>query len=223
MSGRRFQTLGRALACGLLAISLVELAAAQPGERGDSARSRDRALEQAPPSFQEWVESLPEGQRAPVLRRLSNMPPHRRNRMFHRWEAMEEGERRKFQAFLEERAEARERGDSARPEAGGARLPRRRLEQLSPESREKLAPLVRRWRDMEPGERRRMRQRLERFRMLSPEDQEAMIEKKFEAKSPEKRARILESLREASKALPPRPLLDAPDEPPAPIATDPTP
>ena len=217
MSGRRFQTLGRALACALLAISLVEPAAAQPGERSERARSRERALEQAPASFQEWVESLPEGQRRPVLRRLGNMPPHRRNRMFHRWEAMEEGERREFQAFLEERAEARERGDHARPRAGGERPFRRRLEQMPPESREKLAPLVRRWRDMEPAERRRMRQRLERFRMLSPEDQEALIEKRFEAKSPAERARILESLREASKALPPRPLLDplAPEAPPA--------
>lgn len=60
---------------------------------------------------------------------------------------------------------------------------------------------------MEPGERRRMRERLERFRMLSPEE----------------RARILEALREASQALPPRPPLDAPGAAPAPIAPDPTP
>lgn len=188
--------------CALLVLLIVESAAAQPGER---------ALEQAPPSLREWVESLPEGQRRPVLRRLGNMPTHRRNTLFQRWEAMEEGERRKFQAFLEERAEARERGDSARSRAGGERPPRR-IDQLSPESREKLAPLVRRWRGMEPAERHRMRQRLERFRTLSPEDQQALIEKRFSEKSPEQRERILESLREASKALAERPLLDAEPE-----------
>jgi hypothetical protein len=221
MSGRRLQTEparrrrarpGCALA--LLVLLLASPAAAQPG---------DRALESAPPSFREWVESLPEGQRGPVLRRLGNMPEHRRNRVFQRWEAMEEAERREFQGFLEERAAARERGEPPPPWRGGERPFRRRLEQMPPESREKLAPLVRRWRDMEPAERRRMRERLERFRTLSPEDQEALIERRFSAKSPEERARILESLREASKALPPRPLLDAPPGPPRPIAPAPEP
>jgi RNA polymerase sigma-70 factor (ECF subfamily) len=119
---------------------------------------------------------------------------------FQRWEALEEGERRAFQEGMLERMER----------AGG--MPRR-PDQLSPESCEKLAVLVRRWRDVDPGERRRMRERLERFRTLSPEDQRALIDKKFEAKSPEQRERILESLREASKALPRRPLLDAEPEP----------
>jgi hypothetical protein len=203
MSDRFLQRLGRALAWLLLVLLLATPAAAQPGER---------ALEQAPPSLREWVESLPEGQRRPVLRRLGNMPTHRRNTLFHRWEAMEEGERKKFQAFLEERAEARERGDSARSGAGGERPFRDRLEQLPPESREKLAPQVRRWRGMGPAERRRMRQRLERFRTLPPEDQQALIEKRFSEKSPEEREKILESLRDASKALSPRPLLDAEPE-----------
>jgi hypothetical protein len=90
---------------------------------------------------------------------------------------------------------------------------RERFEQMTPESREKLAPLVRRWRGMGPDDRRRMRQRLERFRMLAPEDQQALIDKKYATKSPEERARILESLREASQALPSRPLLDGPETP----------
>jgi len=41
----------------------------------------------------------------------------------------------------------------------------------------------------------RMRRRLERFRQLAPEDQQALIDKKFAAKSPEERAHILEALR----------------------------
>jgi hypothetical protein len=210
LSARPATRLSRALAWLLLAIALGGSAtAAQPAERGDSARSQAHALEQAPPSFQEWVESLPESQRRPVLRRLGNMPAHRRSTLFRRWEAMEEGERRKFQAFLEERGEARERGE---PPLSRAER-RRRFEQLSPESREKLAPLVRRWRGMEPGERRRMRERLERFRMLSPEDQQALIEKRFSSRSPEERSRILEALRESSRALP--------DDEMAPIVPDP--
>lgn len=166
----------------------------------NAAQAEPRGLAHAPPSFVTWIESLPEGQQRAALRRLGDMPTQRRNRLFQRWEALEEGERREFQERMLERMERR------------GRMPRR-LEQMSPESREKLAPLVRRWRDMGPGERRRMRQRLERFRTLSPEDQQALIDKKFEAKSPEQRERILEALREASKALPPRPLLDAEPEP----------
>jgi hypothetical protein len=72
---------------------------------------------------------------------------------------------------------------------------------------------------MEPGERRRMRERLERFRTLAPDEQEALIERRFSGKSPEERARILEALRDASRALPERP---PPEEPPAPIAPAPT-
>jgi hypothetical protein len=179
-----------ALACAWLALTLV----------AGAARAEPHGLERAPDSFRTWIEGLPEGQQRAALRRLGDMPTQRRNRLFHRWEALEEGERRAFEQRMLERIE------------GGPRK-RRRLDELSPESREKLAPLVRRWRDMGPGERRRMRQRLERFRTLSPEDQQALIDKRFEAKSPEERERILESLREASKALPPRPLLDAEPEP----------
>jgi hypothetical protein len=198
--------LRRALAWLLLALPLASAAAAQPASQ---------VLEQAPPSFREWVESLPESQQRPILRRLANMPAQRRSTIFRRWDALEEGERRKLQAFLEERADARERGEP--PLSREER--QRRLEELSPESREKLAPLVRRWRGMEPGERRRMRERLERFRMLAPDEQEALIERRFSGKSPEERARILEALRDASRALPERPLVE---EPPAPIAPAPT-
>jgi hypothetical protein len=137
------------------------------------------------------------------------MPTQRRNRLFHRWEALEEGERRAFEQRMVGRLE---RGDSARSLARREQA-RERFERMSPESREKLAPLVRRWRGMGPDDRRRMRQRLERFRTLAPEDQQALIDRKFSAKSPEERARILESLREASEALPERPLLEAPPEP----------
>jgi hypothetical protein len=188
MSGRLAQKLAPAL---LVLVVSLGAGAADAGPRG---------LERAPESFRAWVEGLPEGQRRAALRRLGDMPTHRRNRLFHRWEALEEGERRAFQERMVRRLERREAA-------------RERFERMSPEQREQLAPLVRRWRGMEPDERRRMRERLERFRQLAPEDQQALIDKKYAAKSPEERARILESLREASQALPERPLLDAPPAP----------
>jgi len=187
--------LARRLASALLALVLLCGAGA--------AGAAPRGLERAPESFRTWLESLPEGQRRTALRKLGDMPTHRRNRLFHRWEALEEGERRALEQRMLERIE---RGDSAR----------QRLERMTPESREKLAPLVRRWRGMGPDDRRRMRQRLERFRTLAPEDQQALIDKKYSTKSPEERARILESLREASQALSSRPLLDGPETPPEP-------
>jgi Skp family chaperone for outer membrane proteins len=177
-----------------------------------AARAESHVLEQAPASFRSWVESLPEAQQQAALRRLDEMPDRRRTRLFQRWDALDESQRRTLEQRMLERLE---RGDSARSQAGGERA-EQRLQQMSPESKEKLAPLVRRWRDMGPLERRRMRQRLERFRMLAPEDQQALIDKRFAERSPEERARILESLREASKALPEHPLLDAPEAPPAP-------
>ena len=187
--------LARRLASALLALLLLCGAGAAVAE--------PRGLERAPESFRTWLESLPEGQRRTALRKLGDMPTQRRNRLFHRWEALEEGERRAFQERMLDRLETREQA-------------RERFEQMTPESREKLAPLVRRWRGMGPDDRRRMRQRLERFRTLAPEDQQALIDKKYATKSPEERARILESLREASQALPSRPLLDGPETPPEP-------
>jgi hypothetical protein len=163
----------------------------------DAAGATPRGLERAPESFRVWIDSLPEGQRRVALRRLGNMTTHRRNQLFHRWEALEEGDRRAFQQRMLERIERRERGD-----AGPAR--RARLEEMSPERRAALAPLLRRWRSMEPAERQRMRGRLERFRALEPAEQEALVERRFEAKPAAERARILESLREASEALPRR-------------------
>jgi hypothetical protein len=188
MSRRLARTLGGSL------LALVLLLGA------GAAGAEPRGLERAPESFKTWLESLPEGQRRSALRRLGDMPTHRRNRLFHRWEALEEGERRAFQQRMLDRLEGRE-------------SQRERLERMSPESRERLAPLVRRWRDMGPDDRRRMRQRLERFRTLSPGDQQALIDRRFEDRSPEERAKILDSLRAASEALPERPLLEAPPEP----------
>jgi hypothetical protein len=189
----------------LLALALLIALAA------GAAKAEPRGLEGAPPSFRAWIESLPEGQRRTALRRLGDMPIHRRNVLFHRWEALEEGERRAFQQRLEGRLE---RGESDR-----AAL-RERVERMSPETRERLAPLVRRWRDMDPADRRRMRERLERFRTLSPEDQQALVERRFAGKPEAERARILQALREASEALPERPLLEGAETPQTPPEPD---
>jgi len=163
------------------------------------AGAEPRGLEHAPESLRSWIESLPEAQQRAALRRLDDMPEQRRSRIFERWQALGEDERRQFEERLKGRLERAEHSRS-------------RLDELSPESREKLAPLLRRWHDMAPAERRRMRRRLEHFRTLAPADQQALIDRRFAAKSPEERERILEALREAARSLPPRPPLGAPPE-----------
>ena len=189
--------LARRLGAALLALPLLVAAGA--------ASAGSRALERAPESFRGWIEGLPEAEQRAALRRLDDMPAARRSRLFQRWETLEEGERRAFEQRMLERLEQRGRMQQ-------------HLEQMPPEAREKLAPLVRRWRGMEPDERRRMRRRLERFRTLVPEEQQALIDRKFEAKSPEERARILESLREAAQALPRKPLPGEAETSPDPAA-----
>ncbi len=189
---------GRLQLLGVLLLVLATLPAeAQPRDRDAAGRARaERAAAEAPPSFRAWVEGLPAEQRRPLVRRLRRMPERRREHLFRRWDHADEAERERFKRFLEERT----RG--SRSEASRPRTPMRRFEQLPPASRERIAPLLERWRGMEPSERRRMRHRLERFRTLSDEQQEALIERRFGSRSAEERARILESLREASRALP---------------------
>jgi hypothetical protein len=189
MSRRRF-----------LACALALLAVLAAGE----ARAEPRGLDGAPPSFRAWIESLPEGQRRSALRRLGDMPIHHRSRLFQRWEALEEGERRALQQRLEGRLE---RGESAREAL------RERVARMSPETRERLAPLVHRWREMTPAERSRMRERLERFRTLPSEEQQALVDRRFAGATEAERARILRALREASDALPPGAALDGAETP----------
>jgi hypothetical protein len=190
MSRRRFL----ACALALVAVLAAGLVSAEP-----------RALDGAPPSFRAWIEGLPESQRRTALQRLGDMPIHRRNRLYLRWEALEEGERRQLQQRLEGRLE---RGESAREAL------RERVARMSPETRERLAPLVHRWREMTPADRHRMRERLERFRGLAPEEQQALVDRRFAGEPEAERERILRALREASEALPPRPLLDGTETPP---------
>jgi hypothetical protein len=184
----------------LLAFALALVATVTAG----AVRAEPRGLEGAPPSFRSWIESLPEAQRRTALRRLGDMPIHRRNVLFHRWEALEEGERRAFQERLEGRLAS---GESAREAL------RQRVERMSPETRERLAPLVKRWRGMDPADRRRMRERLERFRKLLPEEQQAVVDRRFADRPEPERTRILRALREASAALPERPLLEGGETP----------
>jgi hypothetical protein len=180
------------LLVGCLLMGAVAPAAAQRPGRDEARRARvERVFSGAPPSFRSWVEALPPEQRRPLMRRLGRMPEQRREHLFRRWEGSDDAERERFKRFFERRAARR--GERAFP---------RHFEALPPESRERLEPLVKRWRGMEPSERRRMRRRLEHFRALPEDEQEALIERRFGSRPPEERARILESLREASRALP---------------------
>lgn len=215
----------------LLIAVLIVLAAlpamAQRRERAEMEAAREQAFSEAPPSFRAWVEGLPPDQRRPLVRRLRRMPEHRREHLFNRWDRADEPQRDRFKRSLEERAakgarsfeagdaQSRRRREDA-PRWRGRPFPRR-LDELPPASRERIAPLVERWRGMKPRERRRMRHRLERFGTLAEDEQEALIEERFSKRPAEERSRILESLREASRALP-----QTDPMPPPVIAPDPT-
>jgi hypothetical protein len=223
--------LGLAQALVAVAIVLASVpAAAQRPERAHSEAAQEQALSEAPASLRAWVEDLPAEQRRSMERRLRRMPEHRREHLFSRWDRADDAQRDRFKRRLEERATKRDRpfrrGDPQsrrrREDAprGRGRDFMRRLDDLPPASRERMAPLVERWRGMKPAERRRMRRRLESFRTLDEAEQQALIEERFSERSPEERDRILESLREASRALPKRDPRPPPRTAPAPTDPD---
>ena len=78
---------------------------------------------------------------------------------------------------------------------------RKRVEEMSPGERRAFRRQVDQWRKLGPQGKERMRGRLEVFRALTAEQQAALIEKQFPARSAEERACILTRLRAASEAL----------------------
>jgi hypothetical protein len=223
--------LGVAQVLAAVAIALASVpAAAQHPERAEMEAAQEQAFAEAPASFRAWVESLPADQQRPLVRRLRRMPEHRREHLFSRWDRADDAQRDRFKRTLEERATKRDRpfrrGDAQsrrrREDAprGPGRAFLRRLDDLPPASRERIAPQVERWRGMKPAERSRMRHRLERFGTLDEAAQQALIEERFSERSPEERARILESMREASRALPKRDPRPPPRTAPAPTTPD---
>lgn len=181
--------LGR-LAPALVA-GLVALAGLTTPAHAQDPGARERGL---PASVRSWIQDLPPDLRAPARERLRRMPERRRRAFVHRFERMSEGQRAELAERLVERH--RRWSDHA--------LGKRFLE-MTPRERRRFRAHQERWREMPAAERQVMRQRLERFRALSPVEQETLVERSFPDAGPAERARKLEQLRAASRALPPPP------------------
>jgi hypothetical protein len=160
---------------------------------------RDAILRDAPPGFSAWTEEMQPARRRMLERRLQLMPPLRRREFYRRWEAMSPTERRDLEDRLSLRVERRE----ARELPPRLRTPelRETLREMSPEERQRFFARVQEWRDMSPRERTRMRERLEKFGALSESEQRALIDARFQTRSPEAREKMLRDLREASEQL----------------------
>ena len=78
---------------------------------------------------------------------------------------------------------------------------RQRLENMTPEERQRFFRQAREWREMKPAQRGRIRARLERFGALDETAQRKLIDQKFRDKSPEQREKILRDLQEASRLV----------------------
>jgi hypothetical protein len=155
-------------------ILLAALALGLPGAEAFAADEGARLEREAvPDSLRGWVRELPPRERRAALRRLRRMDPERREAFVQRFESMSDDERARLRERLGSAAEAR----GERPE----RFERNR----------------RAWSEMDDAERERMRERLRRFQALAPDEQEALVERRFTERSPEERARILERMRRA--------------------------
>ena len=172
-----------------------ERSAGPRAEHGVDARGRLRRVE--PPGFARWMREMGPAQRRQLERRLQSMPMPQRERFFRDWRRLSREERRAFSDRLTP-GEARRRELPPR-----LRTPqmRERLEAMSPEQRRAFAARARDWSEMRPGERLRMRSRLERFGALSADDQQRLVEERFGRRGPEERARILRELRAASQQM----------------------
>jgi Protein of unknown function (DUF3106) len=196
-----------------------------PRERGNQRveamrGERARIQREAPPGFVHWARELPPAQRRQLERRLRRMPEPQRQRFFREWDRLSIQERRELAERLTLAGEARRRRELP-PRLRTPEM-RERLEAMSPEERREFMARARAWREMNAGERHRMRSRLERFGTLTEGEQQALVDERFERQSPEQRARILRELRGASRQL--RELRGAPGaRAPTPPAGAPTP
>jgi Protein of unknown function (DUF3106) len=160
---------------------------------------RARIRREAPPGFARWARELPPAQRRQLDRRLRRMPELQRERFFREWDRLSIQERRELAERLTLAGEARRRRELP-PRLRTPEM-RERLEAMSPEECREFMVRARAWREMNAGERHRMRSRLERFGTLTEGEQQALVDERFERQSPEQRARILRELRGASRQL----------------------
>lgn len=178
--------------------------AGTPRERARQRIERVRAergalLRAAPPGFERWARELPPVQRRRLERRLRTMPETQRDRFFRDWSRMSLRERGELTDRIVAPGELRRRRELP-PRLRTPEM-RERLGRMSPEERRDFFTRARAWREMDAGERQRMRARLGKFGTLSPDAQRELVEQKFARRSPEERARILAQLREASQQM----------------------
>lgn len=168
-------------------------------ERGPRIERRQPRRDQAPPELLRSLEGLQPFERRALRRHIQRMPEWRRQELYQRWNQLDESERAEALTELRGRAERR----AARQLPPRLRTPemRERLERMSPEERDRFFERVHKWRQMSRADRQRMRGRLEAFGALDAEAQRKLVDEKFRAKGEEERARILQSLREASGQL----------------------
>jgi len=195
----------RAVFALLVALCLLAPAAsAQRRELVDpGAASPPATAARVPDSLRQWIEGLPPDQRRVAVRRLRSMPPAGRQRFFRRWEAASPAEREQFTARMQNRAQRmleRQRGGSTAEPRGEPRRDAPGDGRVDP----RFEGNRQAWESMRPGQRERMRRRLERFGGLSAPEQEAMVERHFADRTPAERARILERLRSSAGRLPER-------------------
>ena len=180
--------------------------ASAPNEPREGARvrpieRRGPLLRKARPlAFDQWARELHPAHRRALARQLRRMPAPQQDQFFRGWERMSTRERREFADTLGLRAERRHQRELP-PRLRTPEM-RDRLEQMSPQERQRFFARARDWREMKPAERHRMRARLAKFGALSDPEQSALVEKKFARRTPEERAKILRDLREASQQRP---------------------
>lgn len=163
----------------LLRLLLAALALAAPEARAEAGVGEVRAeREAASGSLRGWIRELPAPERRAAVRRLRRMDPERREAFVRRFESMSGEERARLRERLGRAAEA------------------------APGRWERFERNRRAWSAMDVSQRERMRDRLRRFQALPPAEQEALVERRFQDRSDEERARILERLRGAAPQQP---------------------
>jgi hypothetical protein len=174
------------LALGIAALAAVagapvEVSAQPPGSTPLAEGSR---APEAPESLRRFVLDLPPEERRPAIRRLRRMDPERRANFFERWEGGSEAERLELWESLQ--TELAERGaGEPRPvlpselreefrgmSAGEREQAREVLRALPLERRARLRRAIRRWDELTPEQREKVRGHAQRLRRLSEERRE---------------------------------------------------
>lgn len=146
-----------------------------------------------PGSLRHFVDGLSPEVRDAARRRLDALGVEERRHFYERWNALPEGQRRRVERRLRERASEQLRHRKDR------RALEERYESMSSEQRRHFRKEMQRWKRMPPEKRRVMRERLDRFKGLTPEQQRKIVDRKFHGRSAAERQQILQRLQRAGR------------------------